>query len=470
MRHFTLLIPLGLFCASSAIASNSDRDAMESKKSENSVCPEVSFAEVFADPDNLDLNYCYLRQKLERGELKSALPVVERILLLEPHQEQARVLYASLLYHNDMMSDAKREFTDIDRVRLPQSNQNLVIDYLRRIDELDKRLNQSIDITFGGHFDDNRNAAPEGDTILFYGFEFPFKIEKVDDYGTQVSVRYDIAYKFGEYRNHRVLGSLEYARDNQAFFDEQDFASLNTSTGARFDLGGADLTALGFYSFHRLSGSSFLRSVGSQLNLSHSWHLREQKLTYRAVASSGWFSDTYINSDASNSAEASSGDRTNVRLYGSVTFDTHQQLSLGINYGTKDTDKANTPEYAYDSWSAALGHLWLFGAGHSVSTYVSGGRLSYLGTSESITGDTSKVRLDTPVRVSVTLTTPVAWFVNFVSYGFRERQVKTTSDIAALKNFTFSLSGEYLSNHSNIPNYDYDNVRWQALFSKRFEF
>ena len=81
-------------------------------------------------------------------------------------------------------------------------------------------------------------------------------------------------------------------------------------------------------------------------------------------------------------------------------------------------------------------------------------RLSYHGTAESLTGDPDKVRLDTPVRASMTLNTPMTWLAN----------------IPAFDQLTLALSGEYLSNHSNIPNYDYDNIRWQALFRKRFEF
>lgn len=481
MRYFAILALSGLVWASGSAAEQArTMDAGSGSETAPSVaindvptkvvestCPVVSFADVFADPDNIRLNYCYLRQKVDGGELKAALPVVERLLLLEPHQEQVRVLYASLLYHNDMMSDAKREFTGVDRVRLPQNNQTLVIDYLRKIDELDKRLNQSLDFSLGGHFDDNRNAAPEGDTILFYGFEFPYKIEKVDDYGTQGTARYDIAYKFGQYRSHRLLGSLEYARDNQAYYDNEDFASLNSSAGARFDLGGSDLTTLGYYSFHRLNGNSFLRSVGSQLSLSHSWYLREQKLTYRTIASSGWFSDTYMNSDASQNAEMNSGDRVYARLYGSVTFDSSQQVSLGLNYTNKNTDAPDTTDYEYDAWSASIGHFWMFGAGHSLSSYVSGGRTSYKGSAESVTGDPRKVRLDTPVRVSITLETPIAWFVDAMAIGAGN---KTAANLPGFKNFTLALSGEYLSNHSNIPNYDYNNIRWQALLRKRFEF
>ena len=109
------------------------------------------------------------------------------------------------------------------------------MDYLRRIDELGKRANHSVEVSIGGHFDNNRNAAPEKDVLLFYGFEYPYKIDEVDDYGTYTSLTYDLNYHFGEYRNHDILASLEYSRDNQAFYDTQDFMSVNVVSSRKIN-------------------------------------------------------------------------------------------------------------------------------------------------------------------------------------------------------------------------------------------
>lgn len=427
-------------------------------------CEPVSFADVFAAPNDIDLNYCYLIQKIRDQDFKAAIPVVERILLLDPYEAQARVIYASLLYHTDMMSDAKREFEDPRLRRLPKSDEELVMNYLRRIDELGKRAKHSVEISVGGHHDDNRNAAPEDDVILFYGFEYPYKIKKVDDYGTFTSLRYDLSYLFGEYRNHELLTSLEYSNDNQAFYDSQDFTSFNSNFGARFDLKGTNMTTLAYHSFHRLNGSSFLRSTGARIDLDRSWNLRDQNLTLFASMALGYFNDTYIDSKASPSASSSTGDRTFGRATGSITFGASHRLSLSTGYNYKNADPLT---FEYKSWNVSLGHLWMFMNGQRISTYINGGRLTYVGTDEFVSGNPSLERKDTPVRLSSTFTTPVGWFLDAVGL---ESDGKPISKSQAFNNFTLALSGEYQSNHSDIPNFDSNNVRWQAMFRKRFEF
>jgi hypothetical protein len=429
-----------------------------------STCPQVSFSEIFTDPNNIELNYCYLLQKIKSGDLKSAIPVVERILLLDPYEAQARVIYASLLYHTDMMSDAKREFEDVRQRRLPVSDEELVMDYLRRIDELGKRANHSVEVSIGGHFDNNRNAAPEKDVLLFYGFEYPYKIDEVDDYGTYTSLTYDLNYHFGEYRNHDVLASLEYSRDNQAFYDTQDFMSVNGSLGARIDINGTNVTTLAYHSLHRLHGESFLRSSGARLGLDKHWNLRDHDLTLYASATGGYFKDTYIDSDTSPSASSSSGERTFARASGSITFGSSHRLSLAAGYTYKNADPLT---FEYRSWNTSLGHLWMFKNGQRLSTYINGGHLTYAATDEFVTGDPTQERQDTPVQVMTTFTTPVGWFFDVVGLTSDNKPISKSN---AFKNFTLALSGEYQSNHSDIPNFDSNNVRWQAMFRKRFEF
>lgn len=427
-------------------------------------CKPVSFSEVFTNPNNIELNYCYLLQKIRSQDFKAAIPVVERILLLDPYEAQARVIYASLLYHTDMMSDAKREFEDVRQRHLPESDEALVTDYLHRIDELGKRANHSIAVSVGGHYDQNRNAAPEDDFILFYGFEFPYKIKKVDDYGTLTALRYDLSYLFGEYLNHEIITSLEYSLDNQAFYDSQDFTSFNGNLGARFDLKGTNLTTLAYHSFHRLSGSSLLRSTGARFDLDRSWNLRDQNLTLFASMALGYFNDDYIDSNASPSASNSSGDRTFGRATGSITIGSSHRLSLSTGYTYKNADPLT---YEYTSWNTSLGHLWMFTNGQRLSSYINGGRLTYAGTDEVVSGNPNLERKDTPVRISSTFTTPVGWF--FDAAGLKS-DGKSISKAKAFDNFTLALSGEYQSNHSDIPNFDSNNVRWQAMFRKRFEF
>lgn len=475
-RYFALILLYGALQPNSAIAVETDAQyasldtskttasSPENKPAEAYSCPTVKFNDIFADPNNIELNYCYLLQKIKIGDLKTAIPVVERILLLDPYEAQARVIYASLLYHTDMMSDAKREFEDVRQRRLPKSDEALVTDYLHRIDELGKRANHSIGVSVGGHYDDNRNTAPEDDVILFYGFEYPYKIKKVDDYGTLAALDYDLSYHFGEYRNHDILASLNYSYDNQAFYDTQDFASYSGSLGVRMDLHGTQVTTRAYHSFHRLHGISFLRSTGARLSIDRSWNLRDKNLTLYASATAGYFKDTYLDSNNNPAASASSGDRTSGRASGSITFGSSHRLSVSTGYTYKNTDLLL---FEYRSWSTSLGHLWMFNNGQRLSTYINAGRLTYAGTDVFVTGDPTQERRDIPAQAITTFTTPVGWFFDIVGI---EHNGQPLSKSDAFTNFTLALSAEYKSNHSDISNFDSNNVRSQAMLRKRFDF
>ena len=107
MRYVILLSTL--LASSAAVA-----DSSSSTPARQGDCQTgISFSDIYSKPDDLALNYCYLQQKIDEGDIKSAIPVVERILLLEPHQNRARIIYASLLYHSDMMVEAREEFEEV---------------------------------------------------------------------------------------------------------------------------------------------------------------------------------------------------------------------------------------------------------------------------------------------------------------------------------------------------------------------
>ena len=109
----------------------------------------------------------------------------------------------------------------------------------------------------------------------------------------------------------------------------------------------------------------------------------------------------------------------------------------------------------------------MFKNGQRLSTYINGGHLTYAATDEFVTGDPTQERQDTPVQVMTTFTTPVGWFFDVAGLTADNKPISKSN---AFKNFTLALSGEYQSNHSDIPNFDSNNVRWQAMFRKRFEF
>ena len=433
MRYVILFI-------TSLAAMMARADATSSAANEADNCAaDISFSDIYRNPDDLALNYCYLQQKIDEGDIKSAIPVVERILLLEPHQNRARIIYASLLYHSDMMVEARQEFEEVRSRPLPQSDEWLVLDYLRRIDEMDQRATKTLSLSITGHHDDNINNAPDDDTILFYGYEFEFPQKKVEEYGTEFNISYDLDYAWGEYRQHAAIASLQYTRDNYATQDTLDFSSWYGTLGNRFDFDGLKLTLAGNAQHQSLHGEGLLRSHGGSLSSSYAWDLKSLNLYVNTRLSTGVSTDNYI----APGSNTSSGKRYYSKISGSLTFDKVHNLYLALGYSTKE---ARSEAASYTNWSTSMSYRWTATAGQSIAAYVSQSRTRYSGSSEFVTGDPSLVRRSKPLFASLALTLPV----NLV------------------ENMDLTISGERQLNRADISNYEYRNTRWSASVTKLF--
>ncbi len=433
MRYVILLSTL--LASSAAVA-----DSSSSTPARQGDCQTgISFSDIYSKPDDLALNYCYLQQKIDEGDIKSAIPVVERILLLEPHQNRARIIYASLLYHSDMMVEAREEFEEVRSRPLPQSDEWLVLDYLRRIDELDQRAAQTLSVSVTGHHDNNINNAPDDDTILFYGYEFDFPQKKVEEYGTEFNLSYDLDYAWGDYRQHAAIASLQYTRDNFATQDSLDFSSWYGTLGNRFDFDGLNLTISGNAQHQSLYGEGLLRSHGGSISSSYAWDLKDLNLYINTRLSTGVSSDNYIAPGASGS----SGKRYYSKVAGSLTFDKVHNLYMALGYSTKE---ARIEASSYTNWSTSMSYRWTASAGQSIAAFVSQSRTRYSGSSEFVTGDPSLVRRSKPLFASLAVTLP----------------------IELIDNMDLTISGERQLNRADISNYEYRNTRWSASVTKLF--
>jgi len=70
---------------------------------------QITFEEVFANPDNAQLNLDYAKQEAESGNLLQAGSTLERLLYAEPNWDSARLFYAYVLLQLDDRQGAERE-------------------------------------------------------------------------------------------------------------------------------------------------------------------------------------------------------------------------------------------------------------------------------------------------------------------------------------------------------------------------
>jgi uncharacterized protein (TIGR02996 family) len=82
-----------------------------------------SFDEVMAEPDSPTLNLAFARSEDEAGQLLSATGALERVLLVQPDDHQARLLYADVLHRLGDDQGASRQLTLLDTVQLTPAQQ-----------------------------------------------------------------------------------------------------------------------------------------------------------------------------------------------------------------------------------------------------------------------------------------------------------------------------------------------------------
>jgi hypothetical protein len=82
-----------------------------------------SFDEVMAAPDSPELNFAFARSENEAGQLLSATGALERILLVQPENHQARLFYADVLHRLGDGLGAWRQLGLLDSVQLAPEQQ-----------------------------------------------------------------------------------------------------------------------------------------------------------------------------------------------------------------------------------------------------------------------------------------------------------------------------------------------------------
>jgi len=83
--------------------------ASRSLQSVKTYSRQISASEVYANPDDHDLNLEFAKQQVRKGEMLTAAAALERMLYANPNWHSARLFYAAILYRLDDQKAAIRE-------------------------------------------------------------------------------------------------------------------------------------------------------------------------------------------------------------------------------------------------------------------------------------------------------------------------------------------------------------------------
>lgn len=414
----------------------------------------VTFEDVLKDPDNVELNFDYARTLVAQGDLKAAASTLERILLNYPELAQVRLFYAIVLFRLDSLDEAERELVTVSQLDMPDSLRQEIKAYLDRIAFRKKSTRFSASLSFGAAYDSNRNAAPRSGSSLFIDTPVPVadaSREHSDKALLSIGsfrVRHDLGYQ----DKHEVFGGITLFRSDQLHLNEQNLQSYIFDAGGTYKSDWVDVTINPAWTKLRLADQSYYDSYGGRFRLD-----KTVDQSFAVYAEYAGVYEKFRGITFSTSSVDRTGGRQDVRLGVNWTILPTLLLNFEYDYTRKNARKSYV---AYDA-NALSGNLTYLMDGGSFLLFTAMGERDQYDDQDPFVS--ARTRQDTIMRFRGTYGAPLGYFADLVT-GDKETLPSYISDI------TFTGALEWLDSASNLPNYDYSNLKAQFLLTKRWEF
>lgn len=429
-----------------------ERDAAPATPGEPAVRVEraVTFADVLANPDDIDLNFAYAQVQVARGDVRGAAATLERILLIEPDLPRVRLLYAIVLFRLDQLDEAEREFERLRGLDMPDSLRAELDRYTREARLRRQATRTTVTLSFGKFWDSNVNSAPRRGQSMASDIELKLDESslRTSDFGTQTLVRIDMAHDAGYQARHRWLLGTRYLREDYQRMERYVPQLGGIDGGLAFDLAPFTLTPTLYANHYRIAKQQAVNSAGVRLRLDYALSGTAQLYGFQEFERQLYYP---------------------IALSSVAVEDTGMQYSTGAGFATQyRPDMRLSVEVARARKVARFGYR--SSAGHSLTvshTFLLGGGAfaqieGYWRVDNYDSGDPSVSALtrrrDRPLEARALVGVPVA--LVFDPDG--------VSDV--LRDLTFTASMRLARNGSNLVNYEYHRDRFSIALVKRIEF
>ena len=405
---------------------------------------DVTFEQILQAPDDVPLNERFALTQIRKGDLRGAATTLERVLMVDPGRYRTRLLYGVVLVRLDDIPDAAKELEAVLAVPgLPASVRDEANDYRKLAASRSRDSHFDARLTLGVGYDDNRNAAPDGDVRLVAGL--PFVLEKQarrkDDANLQFIGALGASRDFGGAHGHSLFARFTYYRAEQHVYDLLDLQVYSPKIGATFHTRWADVTPSFSYDHVLLSQSTYLRSRNADLRVSHRWNRQWES----------WFEfghsyQDFVNTPRVTNAEDRTGDQLDWGLGSSFSATPTDRLTLTLLHRRKYARQVENGAYRRE----AIGGEWLhlLGKGRFLVMSMTGQFDRY--ETPDAAALPNVVRHDDAVIGQLMYGQPLELFWS------------------RLRDFTGSIGYEYFMEHSNVVNYDYSNDKLTALITYKW--
>jgi hypothetical protein len=418
--------------------------------------PRVDYADVLRDPDDVDLNYRFAQTQVRDGDLRGAASTLERILLRNPGLAQVRLLYAIVLYRLDSVYESEREFRVLEGMVLPEDVRREVERYRRDLTRRKERTRYSANLTFGGQYDTNRDAAPAGKQRLFFDIPATSAAGKPDSAALVIgSIR--MTHDLGTPEGHEVFAVATGYGNWQNRLTQFNLLAGGMETGFTLRGDAVDVIPSVLAGYAELDQSRLLRFGGGRVRI------ERQQGEDLALFADGLLqyqdyddiNETHDGTAIAPTASQLTGMRFDGELGLTWTITPEQRLTAAY---LRISKWADADFNAYDGDAGVLRHTWLLGAGQFLVSQAIYEIDVYDAPDPFVS---SRTRRDQIFRARLTYGAPISTLLGAVSSWTLPE---------SLADLTMLAVGEYVYSDSNIENYTYDNWRGQLLLSKTWTF
>lgn len=404
---------------------------------------EVTFQEILADPDNIELNVLYARTQIKHGRMDKAQATLERILLIAPDLTIVKMLYGLVLFRLDNMAEAENIFNELLVADISENDRVVALSYLDQIEKSKKRLAIKFTVSVGLHYDDNRTSAPQSGSLWAGGFVFAAD-QKQSDWGGMINLGGEARYDLGYQRPHEAYAKVTLVGDDQHVENAYDLLMARADLGVvlAYDIGRVDISVN--QSIMNLGAAAYMSSPGAKLR----WDANPNGayIPYAQVSATQQYYRDDTNAERNGrTINATVGAHTNTWINGGTT-----DASI-----TRTLKTANMNYNAYAAWAANVSHTQVFDQGLFL---IGNAGVNVTNYDEADTFISTSKRRDTNVTLGLTAGAPLGATPIGDALPDNAKDVLVTATI------------ERTMTNSNIPNFAYNNWRGQMMLTKSFDF
>ncbi len=308
----------------------------------------VSFQDVLKNPTDISLNMRFAQERMAAGDLLAAAAAMERLLFYEPNWDEARVLYAGILYRLGDFAAAKRETALLEKRDLTPEARSLVNRYDARINAASKPTRVGGYLSLGAGYDENASTLIAEDNI-------DPEISETEQYSFVARGRLTVERDLSQTRDRELFAVLDGFTKQ---FDDQDtidgYSILKAKAGLKgsTDRYGWRVNTSGRHV--NIGGDSYLNELGVEARLTHQL-TGKTSLAIQVGAHDQSYDQVFGPQDTS---DLRSGPRYDVSVSAKHRLSSRVALSARGHYrhkGVDEDDNAIAENFAYDVFGVELG-------------------------------------------------------------------------------------------------------------------